>query len=268
MSKVVFITGISSGFGKHTAGLLAKKGYKVYGTSRRDIEVGEGISVIKADVTDVASVKQAVESVLQIEESIDVLINNAGMGIAGSIEETSMEEVKLQMDTNFYGALHTIQAVLPFMREQRKGLIINISSIGGLMGLPYVGHYAVSKFALEGLSESLYMEVEPFNVKVVLVNPGDFHTDFTASRKIIAGATADSPYDHYFRKALAIVEKNELSGLHPSKLARKLLQIIEKKRPKARYVVATFEQKLSVKLKCLIPDAWFFNILSSYYKIK
>jgi short-subunit dehydrogenase len=268
MSKVVFITGISSGFGKQTATLLAQKGYKVYGTSRRDIEAGEGISVIKADVTDAASVKQAVESVLQIEDSINVLINNAGMGIAGSIEETSIDEVKLQMDTNFYGALHTIEAVLPSMREKRNGLIITISSVGGLMGLPYVGYYAASKFALEGLCESLYMEVKPFNVKVVLINPGDFHTNFTASRKIIAGATADSPYDNYFRKTLATIEKDELSGLPPEKLARKLLKIIEKKNPRARYVVATFEQKLAVVLKYLLPDAWFFSILSSHYKIK
>ena len=268
MSKVVFITGISSGFGKHTATLLARKGYKVYGVSRRDIETEEGIRVIKADVTDANSIKQAVESVLQVEDGIDVLINNAGMGIAGSIEETSPDEVRLQMDTNFYGVLHTIQAVLPSMREKRNGLIITISSIGGLMGLPYVGYYATSKFALEGLCESLYMEVKPFNVKVVLINPGDFHTNFTASRKIITRATADSPYDNYFRKTLATIEKDELSGLSPEKLACQLLKIIEKKKPKARYVVATFEQKLAVILKYLLPDAWFFSILSSHYKIK
>ena len=133
MEKVVLITGVSSGFGKHTAELLAEKGFKVYGTSRKDIDHDVRINLVKMDVRDQQSIQNAVQTVLQKEGRIDVLINNAGMGISGAIEETSVEEVDLQMGTNFMGAFFAIQAVLPAMRTQGVGTIINIGSIGGLM---------------------------------------------------------------------------------------------------------------------------------------
>lgn len=139
MQKVVFITGISSGFGKCAAEYLAQKGYVIYGTSRKEVEADGRINVLKADITDVDSVKSAVETVLLKEGRIDVLINNAGMGISGPIETALMDDIRLQMRTNFLGTVNVIQAVLPAMREQHAGTIINISSIGGLMGLPFSG---------------------------------------------------------------------------------------------------------------------------------
>ena len=268
MQEVVLVTGISSGFGKQTAELLSQNGYKVYGISRKETAGNPKIHQLIADVTAPASVKQAVETLLKAEGRIDVLVNNAGMGISGSIEESSTEEIRLQMDTNFMGFVHTIQAVLPAMRKQGEGKIINISSIGGLMGLPFQGFYSASKFAVEGLSEGLRMELKQFNIKVVLVEPGDFHTNFTANRKLIAARGKASPYESQFSKTISVIEKDENGGLPPSVLAKKLLKIIEKKNPCQNYVVATFEQKLAVFLKKILLGSWFTAILSPHYGIK
>jgi NAD(P)-dependent dehydrogenase (short-subunit alcohol dehydrogenase family) len=267
MSKVVLITGVSSGFGKQTAEYLADKDYKVYGTSRRDIEHDPRITVVNMDVTDPASVQQAIDSILQKEGHIDALVNNAGMGISGSIEEASTEEIKLEMDTNFYGMVHTIQAILPSMRKVGAGTIVNISSIGGLMGLPFQGFYAASKFAVEGLSESLRMELKQFNIQVVLVNPGDFSTNFTANRKFTAKTTNRSPYYNQFERTINIIEKDENGGLKPIVLAKKIFSILEKEKPGPRYVVSTLEQKLAVLLKHLLPDGWFYKLIEDHYKI-
>lgn len=267
MSKVVLITGVSSGFGLNVARLLAEKGYKVYGTSRRTIDPIPGVNLLKMDVLDVNSVKSGVEQVLQKEEVIDILINNAGMGISGSIEEASDEEIQLQMGTNFMGTIHMIQSVLPSMRQHRNGLIINFSSIGGLMGLPFQGFYSASKFAIEGMSEALRMELKAFCIKVVLVNPGDFKTNFTANRKVIAKAGKQSAYQEQFSKTLKIIEKDETSGLSPEVLAKKIFEIVEKRNPSPHYVIASFEQKLGVVLKRLLPDSWYSTMLEKYYGI-
>jgi NAD(P)-dependent dehydrogenase (short-subunit alcohol dehydrogenase family) len=268
MRQVVFITGISSGFGKGIAVLLASKGYSVYGTSRKETESDANITVLKADVTDAAAIKIAIEKVIKKEGRIDVLINNAGMGISGAIEEFSAEDIKLQMGTNVMGAVNTIQAVLPFMRKRGEGLILNVSSIGGLMGLPFQGFYSASKYAIEGLSEALRMEVKQFNVKIVVIEPGDFATNFTANRKIVSNGTTNSAYKEQFTKTLSIIEKDEKGGLPPSFLAKKVLKIIETKKPCHRYVISTFEQKLAVCLKAVLPNELFFKILASHYGIK
>jgi short-subunit dehydrogenase len=136
------------------------------------------------------------------------------------------------------------------------------------MGLPYQGFYAASKFAIEGLSESLRMELKPFNIKVVLINPGDFHTNFTANRQIISKSGNESPYESHFRKTLAVIEKDETNGLSPEILGKKIVSLLQKNTPKPRYVVATFEQKLAVVLKYILPQAWFFPILEDHYGIK
>ncbi len=268
MQKIILVTGISSGFGKQTAELLVQKDCIVYGISRKEVGVNEKIRQLKADVTDAATVKVAVEQLLKAEGRIDVLINNAGMGISGSIEDSSAEEIRLQMDTNFMGFVNTIQAVLPAMRKQGGGKIINISSIGGLMGLPFQGFYSASKFAVEGLSEALRMELKQFNIKVIVVEPGDFHTNFTANRKMSVASAKAGAYDSQFRKTISVIEKDENGGLPPSVLAKKLYQIIEKKNPCQNYVVATFEQKLAVCLKHVLPGSWFMKILSPHYGIK
>lgn len=269
MTKVVLITGISSGFGKATAEILSGKGYKVYGISRKQSDNLTGsIKVLQADVTDAVSVQKAVSTLLSKEGRIDILINNAGMGISGSIEDSSPEDIGLQMNTNFTGYVNMIQAVLPAMRKQGGATIVNISSIGGVMGLPYQGFYSASKFAVEGLSEALRMELKPYKIKIIVIRPGDFFTNFTANRKPVATAVSGGTYEAQFGKTLSIIESDEKKGLSPDFLAKKLAKILEQKNPCNQYVVATLEQKFAVLLKRILPVSMFSNILSSHYGIK
>jgi len=265
-SKVILITGVSSGFGLITAKHLASIGHKVYGSVRRQIDEIQGVGLVNMDVTDLNSVREAISYVISREGRIDVLINNAGIGIAGSIEETSAEELDLQMKTNFTGTVFTTQAVIPFMRQQKSGTIINISSIGGLMGLPFQGFYSASKFAVEGYSQALSLEVKPFKIRVVLVNPGDFATQFTTNRKIIAAGS--SSHYPFFKNALSEIEKHEIAGLNPTVLAHKIACIVSSQNPAFRYVVASPSQKLSVWLYKLMPYKMFAKILEHYYKIR
>ena len=268
MQKVVFITGISSGFGKKTAELLASKGHIVYGTVRRETETMQGIIVLKMDLTDHLSIKLAVETVLQKEGRIDILINNAGVHTGGSIETTPIENIRLQMDTNVMGMVYLLREVLPAMRKRREGTIINFSSIGGLMGLPFQGFYSASKFAIEGLSEALRMEVKQFNIKVIVINPGDFHTNNTANRRNFLAKAVNDPYAEQFAKSLAIIEKDENGGWPPEVLAQKIVKIVETTNPCHRYVIASAEQKLAVVLKYILPSSWFMKILAPHYGIK
>jgi len=268
MKKVILITGISSGFGKQTAGQLAARGHTVYGTVRRDCEASSQVNVLRMDLTDIISVKKAVETVVAKEGRIDMLINNAGMHTGGPAETIPPEYIKLQMDTNFFGMAMLTKEVLPVMRKQGGGTIINFSSIGGLMGLPFQAYYSAAKFATEGFSEALRLEVKPFNIKVVLINPGDFNTSNTANRrKFLAQTGPEDPYHDQFTRTLSIIENCETNGLPPEILARKMVTIVECRNPKQRYVIASFDQRLSVVIKKIIPGKWFMSILGSYYKM-
>jgi short-subunit dehydrogenase len=267
MSKVVLITGVSSGFGKSISEFLAKQGYKVYGTSRKDIEHDPAINILNVDVTDPQSVQLAVDTVLKNEGRIDALVNNAGMGLSGAIEDYSTDEAHLEMETNFFGTFYVIRAVLPAMRQQKEGKIINVGSIGGIMGLPFQGFYSASKFAIEGMSEALRMELKQFKIKVIVVNPGDHQTHFTANRKFIAKALQEGVYKQQFQKTIAIIEKDENNGLPSTSVAKKIYKIISRKNTCTRYIVSTFEQKLAVWLKHILPGSWFCKILGDHYGV-
>jgi short-subunit dehydrogenase len=268
LSKVILITGISTGFGKESSGLLAEAGHKVYGTVRKDCQVSEKITVLKMDLMDPLSIENAVKIVIEKEGRIDVLINNAGMHTGGPIETSPVENIRLQMDTNLLGTVILTKAVLPFMRKQGGGTIINFSSIGGLMGLPLQGFYSAAKFAIEGFSEALRMEVKQFNIKVVLINPGDFHTNNSANRRnFLAPTGQDDPYGEQYSKTLAIIEKDEANGWQPVVLAKKLVKIVESRNPCQRYIISSFEQKLAVVLKYILPGKLFTWILADHYKI-
>jgi NAD(P)-dependent dehydrogenase (short-subunit alcohol dehydrogenase family) len=269
MKKVILITGISSGFGKETAELLAAAGHTVYGTVRRDVEISSSIIGLKLDLTNTESIKQAVKTLVGKEGRIDVLINNAGMHTGGPIETSPAENIKLQMDTNFLGMANLTREVLPVMRKQGGGTIINFSSIGGLMGLPFQAFYSAGKFAIEGFSEALRMEVRQFNIKIVLINPGDFHTNNSANRRnFLAPTGSDDPYQEQYLKTMEIIEKDEAGGWEPHVLAKKLVSIVESKNPHHRYIIASFEQKLAVALKYILPGKLFMMILADHYKIK
>ena len=194
---IVFITGISSGFGFETAKLLSQEGHTVYGTVRRSVEPLPKVNYIQLDVRDRDAVKKAVDKIVEKEGRIDVLVNNAGMGIGGPLEFATEEEIRLQMDTNFMGLVHCVDAVLPHMRKQGSGKIIALSSIGGLMGLPFQGFYSASKFAIEGYCEALRLETQSFGIKVVVLRPGDFSTGFTGSRKKVSDEEALQAYPIY-----------------------------------------------------------------------
>lgn len=267
MAKVIIITGASSGFGKMTAERLASHGHKVYGICRREMQ-HDKIQYIQLDVREPETIALKVKEIYDKEGRIDVLINNAGMGIGGALELATKEELETQMNVNFMGCVNMCQKVLPYMRRQRAGKIINLSSIGGIMGLPYQGFYSASKFAIEGFSEALSAEVKGFGISVSMVEPGDFATNFTASRKNSQATMNDPDYGPIFKRSLALIEIEENGGLKPEVLAKKIEKIVDTKHPRLRYVVANLEQWFSVVLKRLIPGNWFVDILVSYYKTK
>lgn len=265
MKKVVFITGISSGFGKEISRLLALDNYSVYGTIRKECEVAEGVYPVFMDLTKPDSIKNAIDFVVEREGRIDVLINNAGMHTGGPIEEIDRSVFEAQINSNVTGMVHVLQNALPYMRKQETSTIINFGSIGGLMGLPFQGIYSASKFAIEGISEALRMELKQFNVKVVLINPGDFHTSNTSNR--INKVNEEGPYNLQFKKTLSIIEKDETGGWDPVILAKKVCKIVKMRNPRHRYVIASFEQKLAIVLKYILPFRLFNWILASHYGI-
>lgn len=264
MSKVVFITGISSGFGRAMAIELTNNGHKVYGSIRSEVDPIPKVNYVRMDVTDISSIEQAVKEIFDKEGRIDVLINNAGIGIGGPIELINIRDAQYQMDVNFFGVFRVTQAVLPIMRKQKDGVIICISSIGGLMGIPFQGLYSASKFAIEGYCQSLSLELKPQDIRVVLVNPGDFSTNFTSNRKIVDNPDIKLTYPQFYN-TLSIITSDESNGLMPEILAKKIEKIVDKKRPAFRYVIASPLQRFSVSLKRLLPETWFAAILKKYY---
>ena len=263
---VIFITGITSGFGHAMAKTLSADGHSVYGTHRKDAEKLPGVHYIKADSTLEQDVESAVRQVMDEQGRIDVFINNAGMGIGGPLEFCSLEDCQRQMDVNFMGMVRYMHQIIPIMREQGHGHIICISSIGGLIGLPYQGMYSASKFAIEGYCEALRLEVSGFGIKVTTIEPGDFSTSFTASRKSVASPEVSKAYPSY-AQSLKSIEKDETSGLKPEYLAEKIRRIIRSSHPAYHYVVASFLQRLSIFAKVILPPRLFAKIMKLYYKL-
>lgn len=250
----ILVTGASSGIGKACADYLQQAGYSVYRASR-SLKTGNGADStnIRMDVDDDASVSQAVRQLIDKAGRIDVVVNCAGFGIAGSVEDTSIDEAKAQFETNFFGVLRVCHAVLPTMREQGSGLIINISSIAGLISVPFQGFYSASKFALEGMTEALRLEVSPFGIRVVLVEPGDFQTGFGASRRKVAHSENSTAYRDHLAKALSVAEKDESKGHQPIAIAHLIERIIKNPSPKLRYSIGPLFERLSPTLKNILP---------------
>jgi NAD(P)-dependent dehydrogenase (short-subunit alcohol dehydrogenase family) len=266
-SKVILITGASSGIGKACAEHLASRGHRVFGTSRNNPGKRGAVEILSMDVTDDRSVREGVLRVAGEAGRIDVVVNNAGMGIAGAVEETSVEEAKRQFETNFFGILRVCRAALPILRRQGSGLIVNMSSIGGLMGLPFEGLYSASKFALEGMSEALRLEVRQFGIHVVLVEPGDFKTQFSANRVWTKESGETSAYSVSRGAVLRVIEHDEQNAPDSLNVARLVGKIVDQKSPAPRYPVGLFLQKLAVWLKRVLPAGGFERIIRSAYKL-
>lgn len=266
--RVVLVTGVSSGIGQACATHLAGRGFRVYGTSRRPAAGGaelRDVTILTADVTGDRSVERAVATVLDREGRLDILVNNAGMGIAGPVENTSIEQAKAQFEVNFFGALRVCRAVLPAMRSQRSGYIINIGSIGGILAIPYQSMYSASKFALEGLSEALRMEVRPFGIRVVIIEPGDHKTALTENRQFTEISGATEAYSPSFEAALLKTAHDEQSGPGPEQIARLLDRIVNQSNPRLRYTIGPAPQRAAVWLKRLLPYSILEYAMRTYY---
>jgi NAD(P)-dependent dehydrogenase (short-subunit alcohol dehydrogenase family) len=263
---VVLVTGASSGIGKACADLLHADGCRVYGASRSAPEAPAPYPTLRMDVGDEGSVREGVEQVLEREGRIDAVVNCAGFGIAGAVEDTSIEEAKGQFETNFFGVLRVCRAVLPSMRARRRGTIVNVSSIAGLVSLPFQAFYSASKFALEGMSEALRMEVRPFGIHVVLVEPGDTRTRFTANRRRTEGAQCEtSPYRGAFAEAIRVAEHEEQQGVDPAPVARVVARVVRASAPDLRYTVGPTMQRLAPLIRGVLPFSVYETLMRKHY---
>lgn len=267
MSKVVLVTGASSGIGKAIASYLQEKKYTVYGTSRSLKKQSDfSFKMLVLDVLDVNSIQKAIDEIIKNEGNLDVLINNAGMGITGPIEDTPTDAMRNVFNTNFFGAIDVIKAVLPQMRKQKSGKIINITSIAGYMGLPFRGIYSSTKGALALATEAIRMEVKNFGITLVNVAPGDFATNIAAGR-YHTPVFENSPYKKVYQQNLDLMDLHVNKGMHPLKMAKKIYKIIHIKNPKIHYKVGGFMEKFSIILKRILPDTIYEKLLMNHYKI-
>jgi NAD(P)-dependent dehydrogenase (short-subunit alcohol dehydrogenase family) len=266
MSKVVLVTGASSGLGEFLAHFLAQKGYKVYGTSRNILQEGRLFTALSMDVCNEESIQNVVSHILKTEHRLDVVINNAGLGLASPFEHTRMTEIDRLLDTNLKGVIRVCQAVLPVMRKQGFGKIIQISSIASEFGLPYRGLYCASKAAVERFTEALRMEVKKFGIQVCTVQPGGIQTDINKNR-MTSPLPENSPYAESFRRCYEIVNASVSQGYPLSPFGSFIERIIEAQHLKGVYRVGKLSEKLSVVLKRLLPNRLFEGILLGHYKI-
>lgn len=243
--------------------VLQQKGYTVYGTSRRGSRPENTFPMVSLDVTDEESIHRAVRYIIDREGRIDVLINNAGVGMGAPLEKADLSEARRLFDTNFFGALAIIQAVLPRMREARRGQIVNISSIGGSVGLPYRGIYCASKAALEMLSESLRMEVRPFNIEVTSIQAGDMATPI--KRNWVGHYDGlDEAYGASFKRVVEAAGRDVDAGTSPEAVARQIERIIRRGNLRKAYPVGKPVQRLSLLAKRILPAGWFERIIMQY----
>lgn len=252
--QVVLLTGASTGIGRSCADHLTARGYRVTGASRRAVN-DVGWSPLVMDVDDDESVRRGVAQVVADHDGLDAVVLCAGWGLAGSVEQTPLSEARAQLETNFFGAVRVVVAALPALR-QRRGKVILMSSIGGLIGIPFQAYYSASKFALEGWAEALALEVKPHGVQVTLVEPGNFRTDFTGSRRIVEVEGAD-PYADERTRALGVMERDEQEGADPAAVARLVERVLRARRAPRRVTVGPLGERVGPLAKRLLPAKVF-----------
>jgi len=269
MSKVVLITGGSSGIGKAIGVYLTNKGFTVYGTSRNPEKYQENFpfSLLKMEVTQTDSISEVISTILKNENRLDVIINNAGMGITGPIEETPDFEIKNAFNVNVHGPINVIKAGIPQMRKQGSGLIVNVTSIAGYMGLPYRGIYSATKAALEITTEAFRMEIKQFGIRMTNIAPGDFATNIAAGR-FHAPVLENSPYKEVYSNTLKMMDDHVDQGEDPIKLAQVVFEVIKDKKPRVRYKAGSWIQKFSIVLKRILPSKMYEKMLMKHFKIK
>jgi NAD(P)-dependent dehydrogenase (short-subunit alcohol dehydrogenase family) len=251
--KVVLVSGASSGIGRACADHLAARHWTVVGASRRP-SPGAAWSSLTMDVDDDASVAGAVDRVVEDHGGIDAVVTCAGWGLAGPVEDTPVARAQAQLDTNFFGTVRVVAAALPSLRA-RAGRIVLMSSIGGVIGLPFQAYYSASKFALEGWAEALAWELKPHRVAVTLVEPGNFRTGFTGARETVDAA--GGPYAAAAAKAIGTMERDEQRGSDPAAVARVVEKVLTTPRPPRRLSVGPAGERVGVLAKRLLPNRLF-----------
>lgn len=259
--KVAVITGASSGIGLTTAKMFKQKGYVVYGLAHNNFET-DIFNYMVCDVTNEDVVKQVIGNIFNSEGQIDVLVNCAGMGISGSVENSPNQKINKIFDVNFFGTVNMCKAVLPFMRQNKRGHIVNISSVAGELAIPFQTFYSATKAAIESFSTGLMMEVKPFGIKVACVLPGDTKTGFTAARE--KNPADDQSYGNRINKSIATMEKDEQNGMTPESVAKVICKVANKKNPKMINVVG-FKYKFFCFLNKILPRRLVNKILYSMY---
>jgi NAD(P)-dependent dehydrogenase (short-subunit alcohol dehydrogenase family) len=264
--EVILVTGCSSGIGKACCDRLAKGERRIYGASRRHC-TGEGWRYTKLDVDDEASVQCVVRELAGCEVRIDALVHCAGSSLAGAVEDTTIDEAKRQLETNFFGTIRVLRAVLPIMRRQGGGKIIVIGSIGGLIGLPYLPYYSASKFALNGLVEALRLEVGPMGIEVTILHPGDVQTAISADQVFARNATAASPYHETFRKMVGLYDRNVRAGRSPDVVAQRIERLLSREHLPVHSVIGSPLELAAVALKAVLPSRAFEYLFKQGYEL-
>jgi NAD(P)-dependent dehydrogenase (short-subunit alcohol dehydrogenase family) len=269
-NQVVLITGASSGIGMATARLLQDSGYQVYATARQVEKMKSlgqaGVRLLAMDVTSEESMSSAVQTILEEAGRIDVLVNNAGYGSYGALEDVPMSEAKYQFEVNIFGLARLIQLVLPAMRRQQSGKIINVSSIGGRIGEPHGAWYHATKFALEGLSDSLRMELGQFNIPVVVIQPGAIKTEWNGiARQNLLKVSGHTVYRDLVQKHTRMLENADRRGSEPVVIARVIEKAIRTPRPKTRYAAGSGASVI-LFLRKILSDRTFDQLVLSQLK--
>jgi NAD(P)-dependent dehydrogenase (short-subunit alcohol dehydrogenase family) len=263
--RVALVTGASSGIGRSVAETLARAGYRTYGTSRVPrSERGLSFTMLPMDVCDDDSVNACVRTIVDAAGAIDVLVNNAGVSLVGAIEDTTLDELRALFETNLLGSVRMIHAVLPSMRERRRGHIVNVSSIAAQIGLPFRGGYSASKAALGALSEALCAELSGFGIAVTLVEPGDFRTRIHEARTIARRTANGSVYDPAFSVAARVSYSAVANAPPPTAVAGAILRAIAASPAPLRLRIGRPIERLSVAAKRLLPERWFQSVLMRY----
>jgi NAD(P)-dependent dehydrogenase (short-subunit alcohol dehydrogenase family) len=256
MAGVVLITGASAGIGEACAQRLHSRGWTVVGASRRGTSSGGWESLVM-DVDDDRSVSAGVAQVISEHGRLDAVVAGAGWGLAGPVELTGVADAQAQFETNFWGAVRVVAEALPVMRSQRRGRVVLISSIGGVVALPFQAYYSASKFAMEGYGEALAYEVAPFGIRVTLVQPGNVRTDFTANRRAVRAPAGDDVYAAATAKAVGLMEKDEADGVDPDRVAAVVQRVLDARRPRRRVSVGKMDERIGIMAKRLLPFRFF-----------